>query len=273
MDNVETTPPNQSGLELDLARLETVLRELTPRLRARVDFPDDEADAVAATMSLLRAMVVQAEAILALSRTTIAEAGASNLRTMFEAWCDLRFILDEAGRGNNGRRYRVFGLLELRDYLAATATSMDNHAREIAEVDGALAPYRKNRPALVDAAEVERTGKRPPPWTTRRASMLKALLDPGSTSPGPRASGSVAVVVGTPSDGVARAVSWDSRNTLQAALDATIDTDEAGQIRLNFRRRQIPAESGAFYCAMAARMLSNAWLKFAHAFKVDPAAD
>src|ERR1041384_4276915 len=168
----------QPDLAADVSRLESLLEELRPRLRARVDFPDDEADAVAATMSLLRAMVVQAEAILTLARTNIAEAGASNLRTMFEAWCDLRYILDEPGRGNNGRRYRVFGLLELRDYLAATATPSDDHAKELAEVDAALAPYKANRPALVDAAEVERTSKRPPPWIGRnRSSMLRHLTD------------------------------------------------------------------------------------------------
>jgi len=258
----------QPDLEVDVSRLEALLEELRPRLRARVDFPDDDADAVAATMSLLRAMVVQAEAILALARTNIAEAGSSNLRTMFEAWCDLRYILDEPGRGNNGRRYRVFGLLELRDYLAATATPASSHATELAEVEAALAPYVAQRPALVDATSVERAAKRPPPWAGRnRTRMLRHLTEAPAT-PTPAAGTTEAG-----NDNVLRALAWDSRNALQAALDATIDTDDDGQIRLTFRRRRLPAESGAFYCAMATRMLSNAWLKFANAFTVVPGTE
>jgi len=239
-----------------IAKLEAGLAHIEKRLSQNIEFADADTDAMAAANALLRVMVAQGEAILVVSRTQFAEGCAPNLRTMFEAWADLVLILGEGDRNENGRRFRLFGLLELRDYALAQRSPEDDFAAELAEIERQLSIYRHRHSALVTAIEDERKKKKSNFWSGKsRTAMLKAMDEKNRTKP---------TLMDT-----YKVFSWDSHNTVTGILDVTIDEDEGGQIRVNFRHRQTPEETGDFHCAMAESMLGDAWVKYKRAFGLD----
>jgi hypothetical protein len=260
---IDSQAPDRKNDGEDVVKLERALDYLRPKLRARIDIPDSEIEAVAAMMTLMRVMVTQAESILVLARTEFAEAGGSNLRTMFEAWCDIRIILGEGDLNENGRRFRIFGLLEIGDFMRATASARDDNAKEIETVEKELAPYEKNYPDLVAAVKAERK-KKSKLWSGKTRSSMLHLLSKSSTreESAPNSSERPALL------DMFKFLSWDSHNIVTGVLDVTIDEDERGEIRLNFGHRQTQAESGEFNCGLAALMLSDSWLHFARAFNL-----
>ena len=254
---------DDSELERDAARLDTALAYLQRRLKTRLDFPDEEVEAVAATMALLRTMVAQAEAIRLLAKSEFAEAGSSNLRTIFEAWCDLRAILGDGDRNANGRRFRVFALLEFRDYIKSQVSESDDQASELADIENELEPYQRSHKDLVAQIEKERE-KGAKLWSGKtRTAMLRAL-DAAPTASGKTRPEDVPTLVQ-----IFKVLSWESHNILIGVLDVKIDTDEKGETRILFGHRQTQREAGAFNCAMAERMLGDSWMQVQRAFKIE----
>lgn len=88
----EVVAPTQAMTTGDQQKLDEALIFFRERLKEPIQFKDSDADAMAAPNSLLRLMITQAEAIAVLSKTEYAEAANPNLRTMFEAWSDLKLI-------------------------------------------------------------------------------------------------------------------------------------------------------------------------------------
>jgi hypothetical protein len=74
----------------------------------------------AAALAWFHAMVTEGEAIRVLGATEFAIATNANLRSLCEAWLQLRYLLKCTEDPNDaGRRARVFALVEFRDFLAA----------------------------------------------------------------------------------------------------------------------------------------------------------
>ena len=254
---------NDSEIERAAARLDQPLDYLQRHVKDQLNFPDEDVEAVAATMALLRTMIAQAEAIRLLAKSEFAEAGASSLRTIFEAWCDLRAILTDGDRNENGRRFRIFALLEFRDYIRSQVSATDDHASELSDIAKELKPYEREYAALVAQIEQERK-KGAKLWSAKtRTAMLKTM----DAAPPP--SGKTRLEDATTLVQIFKVLSWESHNILVGILDVKIGTDENGQTRLQFGHRQTQQEAGAFNCAMAERMLGDSWIQFQRAFKLD----
>ena len=247
----------------DAIKLERVLEYLRSQLKARIELSDADVESLAATMALLRVMAAQAEAILILARTSFAEAGGANLRTLFEAWCDLRIILADGDRNENGRRFRIFALLELEDFMRDTASAGDDNAREIETVRRELAHYEANNGDLVAAVKAERR-KKSKLWSGKSRTAMLRLLNTSSTRRAalPNAEERPVLV------DLFKFLSWDSHNIITGILDVTIDLDDQGETRINFGHRQTQAESGGFNCGLAVLMLMDGWSHFANAFNL-----
>lgn len=225
----------------DLAR---ALEYIRPRAQGRFELPDEEAEAAAAALSLLRTMVVHAEANLHLASTPFAEAASANLRAMFEAWIQLRYLLTRPDRREAALRYKIFGLFEFRDYLVTTEADPE----DLAVLQEEIRTVQRAELGVVEHVERLRSGKLGGSkyyWTGMGPTALvkevgKHLGD---------------------DDQLVRFykyASWDAHHVLTTVLDVS-QRSNGGTPHIQFGPRQPPPEAAAFSCGVAARMLGDAW--------------
>ncbi|MBA3655725.1 MAG: hypothetical protein H0W69_00055 [Gemmatimonadaceae bacterium] len=231
---------------------------LREKVQKGFEFADEDVEAVAATHSLLTVIIVQGEAILHLADAKRPEAASSNLRTLFEAWCDLMVILN-GDKNADGRRYRIFGLLELRDFMGGIK------ADKSGAIEEQLAAYQLSCPDVVVEIEKARAGKRKPNlWSGMgRAQMLRVLAQ--SFPPSPKNPDPKALFLQ-----LYKMLSWDTHSVVTGVLDVLISEDEAGETRLQFGTRQPRDETIEFNCSIAYRLLGSAWKKYEEVLRLKP---
>jgi hypothetical protein len=235
------------------AKLDKALTFLRARLAETIQFKEEDRDAMAATNGLLRVMVAQAEAIAVLSTPEIADSAGSNIRTLYEAWVDLRVILI-GDRNQNGAQFRLFGLLQFRRHANVLMARQEDVAAAIAEIDSDLERYRKLYPALVAKVEAMKGNF----WSGQtRKAMLIALEEQLVKSE-----------AATLMD-IYKIFSWQAHSTLAAVLGLII-TEEDGETRMGFGPYQTPEFAADYYCTIAERLLGDAWKSFENAFDLEP---
>ena len=113
-----------------------------------------EEDAFIGGMSLLRALVVQADAAHRLVSSGPEEAAAGNARQGLEAWADLSLMFRQGDPSENARIARAHGLLQMAVYYRQFADPADDELRLEAEENGRkLTALREAHPGAVATAE------------------------------------------------------------------------------------------------------------------------
>jgi hypothetical protein len=212
-------------------------------------------EVAAAVLSWYRAMITEAEAISLLCATEHAESAASNLRSLCEAWLQLRYTLKCATDPNDAaRRARTFALLEFHDYLLAKGAI----AAELKLVTDEIAAVRALDPIVV--AELEK-GR-----ATTGPARLKYWSGKGPT-------GLIADVQRT-IDPLTRLsdyyklASWDAHQVMAPALNASLDPGPPPRLRLKAKLE--PAEDAMFFEAVALYFLQDGYSLIASYFDWPP---
>ena len=236
--------------------LESLIAHIETRLDSRFEFPDSKVDGGAATLGLLRIMLIHAHAIVAISNTPFAEAATANVRVMFEAWVEISTILEPGLEESNARRSVVFGLLEFRDHGDATGR-LDE--ADFAKLDEVLRPYRTKYPELVADVEVQRTKKDPRSsqyWTGTSRSVLLAKMEQRGLASKLRS--------------VYKMLSWDAHHVIAVALRSKIHANDDGSLETRFGILQPAGEYAEVNRFLAVQTLVKSWFAIATYLGVDP---
>lgn len=176
-----------------------------------------------AMATLTRVAASHAQAILALSRRSVAESGFVNLRAMLEAWADFRLLS--------------------RDASAATY--------EQVFLAGALALLRKNPSTAVEADLRKRFG------AAYDAAADKMKKKPFAHWSGAGRKAVVAAQCGADYGNYYELLSWDSHPVVQVALDVQAIDPKAGKYQLGHRTPQ--DEVATDNCVQATHILRDMW--------------
>jgi hypothetical protein len=176
-----------------------------------------------ALATFTRVAAGHAQAILAMSRKSVAEAGFVNVRAMLEIWADFRLVAKDASA-------RTFE----RAYLA-----------------GALALLRKSPDAKVESALRSRFGAS---FDEAVAQSKKSRF--GHWSGGGR-KGVVAAQCGDMYGDYYELLSWDSHPVVQVALDFQAAEKKPGRFQLGHRESQHAVATQN--CVMATHILRDMW--------------
>jgi hypothetical protein len=228
-----------------LERLEALTGYLARRFHS--DLVIDNADAYlgAALIALVRTMVAESRAIIALCKAALPESSHTHLRPMLEARMEVDVILRGPDNRKNAIGYIAFGLLELR-------AMRDGQGKESDGIDERIDTLRKHAPDVVAAAEADREHGRPPlywPKTSRKA-LLKELYPAHPKMLD-----------------LYKFFSWDAHQILTAVVE--VDVDESGpEPQIRFMPRQPADEAQQFAVTLAHNMLGDTWDKVAPALKI-----
>lgn len=232
-------PDSPRVLRAELTRLDAVIN-------AGFELPDARSETGAVALVLLRQIAVNAEAVLAISETQVAEAAIANLRTMFEAWCQLRYLLKcTPDSEESAVTCQAFSLLEFRAWLESESAS----AEEVAPLNEAIEVLRKRHAAGVQSAEDLRSGvtkgKNSKYWTGLGPTALVREVSAGLPDPGhgPK---------------FYKFTSWDAHVIMAPILEITRTTRD-GLLHLEMGPRQPPEEAAAVHCGAALELLRDSW--------------
>lgn len=246
-------------LEDACATLDETLTYLRHRMSGALNFGGAEIDANAAVLGHLRALVLQAEAILKIARTDFSHASTSNLRTMYEAWMELRVLLASPDRQAAGFRFGLFGLLEFRDFRVARGDTPE----ELVDIDERLRRYQvKNASMYEQVIRDCQDAKKPAYASGSRAAVLSTIQKTDKAKTAKQKSEAVAAGM-SPKEvdavpnlfDIYKFLSWDTHgviNMLEAEFDDDRDT-------VSYFNRQSSADAGEFTASMANALLADAW--------------
>lgn len=237
-------PPKDKGSLRELSHVLGFLENRLPGLQ----LPGADNDVAIASMALLRAAMVQGAAVLTLGRTEVAESAEVNLRSLFEAWVNLRFLLLHGDRTRNARKYIASAYLELRDYVAALGDSEE----DVAKLDALLEKLKQADPAAVQEVVTQREDRK---WHWSGLNLTKVIDTVGAALP--------------PKDvnlrQVYKLMSWGGHHDIAVIRDVQRTALEDGE-HVTFKHWQ-PQEETAEFCAYGALgFLADCWTVFAGAF-------
>lgn len=232
--------------------LPSLLSKLQNTIDERLSVPAMEAASAAAALSWFRAMMIEGYAIAGLLSTAHVEAANANLRSLSEAWLQLRFLLKcTPDRNVAGATARAFALLELHSYLGMRSAD----GSSIAVVDLELAQMRRQYPGLVDDLEARRAVKgrgRMQYWTGMGPGALAKVVQTTLGSQ-PRLAD------------LYKFLSWDAHHAMAPGLNVSHDS-HGSQISLVLRTRQPAADAAAFFAKVATYFLLDGWMLLSEAY-------
>jgi len=228
----------------DLSRLLGYLENRLPGLR----LSKQDGDVATAAMALLRAAMVQAAAVLTLARTQVAEAAQVNVRSLFEAWVNLRYLLLHGDPTRNARKCIASAHLELRDHVSTLTDSEKN----VAKIDALLDRLKKADAAAVQDVVAQRQERR---YHWSGLSRTKLVETVGAALPPQEVNLRQAYKV----------MSWDGHHDIAVIRDVQRAAMENGE-HLEFRHWQAQQETAEGCAYMALGLLADCWTVFAGAF-------
>ncbi len=238
--------------------LEQVLSPIRKALRGELDIPDGHVHTATAALGLFRAIMEQSDAIEVLRTSDAAHAASANVRSLFEAWIQLRYLLKCCDNQVAASvKCRTFALLELHDFLLvsqgadADPTAIDKKLADLREVDdeaveeiirlraGELGGSRFYWTGLGPTALVKRVQETIPP-NTRFADLYKFL-------------------------------SWDAHHIMAPLLNATLQRRD-DDWHIQGSPRQPHEEAARFASELAAQMVKDAWSLLRTELSITPKA-
>lgn len=235
-------------------RLAALLKELEEAQRG-LRFREGEGyDAPLAGLALTRQVALHAQAVLTLVSAGEASAASANLRSQFEAWLDLRYMLLHGDPHRNAQKCFVFAHLELLAFLNEINEPVER--RKAVERD--IEALRERIPDVV--AEVEAARRSGSLYWTGK-SRRKLLSEIGKKWAGGEARLAAAY----------KLQSWDSHHVMTLIKDVRAGRIQDGVVEFGFGFG-LPSTAGDedFLLAEAYEMLNDAWRLIRPAFAGDP---
>jgi hypothetical protein len=195
----------------------------------------EASDVVHVARSYMRAILAQGTAIAWLADSGAAECSYSNLRSLFEAYLDLRFLLTGERQGSRARRvilYAMHDLLETADTLGLGGEERDG-------IRDGIAAYADEDPPTYAAFLADWSQKRRSHWSGMTRSSIMRALDPEP----------LVLTIRY------KAYSWESHGVLSAVLDHV--RDASGHAGHEYRQSQ--AEVAAHTCVEASWSILASW--------------
>lgn len=228
------------------AKLRGCIDHVDSLLKTSLQFPDANIDAARAAFGLLRAMTEQAEAIALLATTHVVHAAGANLRSLFEAWIQLRYIVQDKDPNREARRCIIFALTELRDRTDPDVVQGEDRTA----IERQLDSYCQADPQV--AAEVararERKGSEGRYWTRMGPSALAGFVEQRMPS---RLKGKDVL------QEYYKYASWDAHHVLTPVLRVHVDT-AATEPAIRISESEYAPEEAEYLCSLAGRMLQDA---------------
>ena len=242
----------------DRPDLEQILSPIRQALRGGLDIPDEHVQTAIAALGLFRAIMEQAEAIELLRTSSDAvHAAPANLRSLFEAWIQLRYLLRCCdSQVAASVKCQTFAVLELRGFLVASqGTDAD-----VATIDRKLADLRKVDDDAVEEVVRLRAGKLGGSkfyWTgLGPRALVRRVQD--TIPPHTRLADQY------------KFLSWDAHHVM-APLDATLERRNTDW-NIQVSPRQLPQEAARFVSQLAAQMVKDAWSLLRTELSITPKA-
>lgn len=181
------------------------------------------ADRFIAMATLTRVAAGHAQAILAMSRKSVAESGMVNLRSMLEVWADFRLLANDPSGSTTEKAYLAGALALL-------------HKEPSPKVEAAL---KKKFGPTFDAAAIQHKKSPYKHWSgAGRKAVVQAQCGD---------------LYGT----LYEVLSWDSHPVIQIALDIQALDAKAGKFQLGHRDTQ--HEVATQNCLVATHILRDMW--------------
>jgi hypothetical protein len=238
MPNMEIDPDPKEKLQRLVAAIHARMAEL------RFEHASDS-DATFIGRAWLRSILAQAAAVSHLSNSPFGEAAIANIRTMFETWANLRYLLLHGDRTRNARKAYVNSLVEFAAFLT---TIEEDRAPVIARLD----ELRKEYPDLVTEVEAQRKRGQ---YHWSGMNRTRVIEDVGTKLP--------------ESDFTMRHIykvlSWDAHGEMSAIRDVRMVDTERGQEQ-HFAYFLFPEQAANENAEMAGRILAASWGVFATSF-------
>ena len=225
------------------ARLLKVLDAVRRRLDAvpTLDILDEDAAVVDVAKTYMHAMLAQARAVAVLADSGVAECSYTNLRSLFESYVDLRYLLtsDQRIAAHRVILYAMHDLLATYDHLP----DPDKEARD--GVLKGIANRGQENPAAYAAFQLDWSTRRRGHWSGLSRTALIRQLDPDPKS----------LLL------TYKALSLESHTVLAAVLD--YERDHQG-FTAQHRYREPQTKVAGFTCTQATISILAAWDGFHH---------
>lgn len=209
-------------------------------------------DVAIAAIILLRAATVQGWAIHALAGTRHREAAVANLRQMFEAWVDLRYLLLHGDPIENAHRSFVFAHMDLLAFLQEYGAGDKELKAEAEKVTEALQGLSRNTPDVYRKVEGERKAGSQY-WSGK--GRRKLIGEVGEKT------GHGAKTL----QGAYKLYSWEAHHVVNFLRDFRAATTEKG-VEIGFGFGADAVERGEDCCERAQEMVRDGWAVFCQVF-------
>lgn len=242
----------------DRPDLEQILSRIRQALRGGLDIPDGHVHTATAALGLFRVIMEQSEAIELFRTSDAVHAAPANLRSLFEAWIQLRYLLKCCdSQVAASVKCRTFAVLELRDFLVASEgtdadpAAIDAKLADLREVDDeAVEEVVRLRAGELDGSRFYWTGLGP-------TALVRRVQD--TIPPHTRLADQY------------KFLSWDAHHIMAPLLNATLERrDDDWHIQVS--PRQAPEEVARFTSELAAQMVKDAWSLLRTELSITPKA-